>query len=314
MLPSPKDDLILPVKNFINHTLLAPLAWSDFSELFNHYLVRRQKVASSSIDLFPTLTCLAAGGRSENAIQVTAAWLLFVLSARMFDDLADEQKLAREWAHLDRVSMMSMALFAQGAANIALAMLPSGYACKEISLAFNQALAMAAKAQQQETQNQEFSIEQDLGVIATKTGFIFAVGAWAGGIVAAESPCPTTVKALHTFGLNVGIMDQLVDDCQDLAADLAKGIWTLPVFYAISQATKEESTHLRKFLGAAKGGDEEAVETAVAQISAYDAIPWCLTVVAAYQQRALEAIQTLSSQNRSYLINYAKRNNIESII
>lgn len=314
MFPSPKDDLILPVKNFINHTLLAPLAWLDFSDLFNQYLVRRQKSASSSIDLFPTLTCLAAGGRTENAIQVTAAWVLFVLSARLFDDLADEQNLACEWAHLDRGSLMSMALFAQGAANNALAMLPSGYAFKEISLAFNQALAMAAKAQQQETQNQDFSIDQYLGVIASKTGFIFAVGAWAGGMVAAESPCPTTVKALHTYGLNVGISDQLVDDCQDLAADLAQGIWTLPVFYAISQATKEESAYLRTILGAAKGGDADNVETAVTHISAYDAIPWCLMVAAAYQQRALEAIQTLSPQNKSYLMKYAKRNNVESII
>lgn len=250
---SQRQELIEPVAQFISREILPPLEWPLFSNAFSAYLKRRQETPSSYVDLFPTLTCIAAGGVPEEAIPVTAAWTLFVLAARLFDDLADGQQLAPEWSQFGPATNSSMALFALGAANSALALTNSGTTCKEVTLAFNQALALASKSQQLEMDTREFSIEQYLGTIASKTGFIFAVGAWAGGMVATEKPRPTTVKALHDYGLNIGIMDQIVDDCQDLAADLAQGIWTLPVFYALSQAADKERHDLRTALTAARG-------------------------------------------------------------
>ncbi|MCA9918706.1 MAG: polyprenyl synthetase family protein [Anaerolineales bacterium] len=251
---------------------------------------------------------------SGEAVPVTAAWTLFILAARLFDDLADGQQLAPEWSQFGPAATSSMALFALGAANSALAHVGTGTVCKEVTLAFNQALALATKSQYQETEIRELTIEQYLGTIAGKTGFIFAVGAWAGGMVAAEEPCQPTVQALHDYGLNIGIMDQIFDDCQDLAADLAQGVWTLPVFYALSQAADKERHDLRTTLIVARGGDEVAVETAVSLINAYDAIPWSLMAAAAYQKRALAAIEALPEDNKRYLVEYAQRNNAQSVL
>ena len=311
---SHNHELIEPVAQFISCKILAPLDWQTFSDTFAAYLKRRRNTLSSSVDLFPTLACLAAGGESARAIPVTSAWMLFILAARLFDDLADGQQLAPEWSHFEPAVTSSMALFALGAANSALAHIGTGTVCKEITLAFNQALALATKSQHQEAEIRELSIEQYLGSIAAKTGFIFAVGAWAGGVVAAKEPCQLTVQSLHDYGLNIGIMDQIFDDCQDLAADLAQGVWTLPVFYALSQAANKERHDLRTALMAASGGDEVAVETTVSLINTYDAIPWSLMAAAAYQQRALAAIEALPEDNKRYLVTYAQRNNAQSVL
>ncbi|MCA9941950.1 MAG: polyprenyl synthetase family protein [Ardenticatenaceae bacterium] len=314
MFLSNNYELLEPVAQFISCELLAPLDWQTFSGTFAAYLRRRRNTPSAYVDLFPTLACLAAGGESVRAISVTAAWTLFILAARLFDDLADGQQLALEWRHFKPTTTTSMALFALGAANSALAQADSRIVYEEVSLAFNQALALAAKSQQLETENLELSIEQYLGTIATKTGFIFAVGAWAGGMIATKEPCQTTVQGLHDYGLNVGIMDQIYDDCQDLAVDLAQGIWTLPVLYAMSQAKSNKRHELQVALTSASRGEAGAVETAVSLITTYDAIPWSLMAAAAYQQRALAAIEALSPENKSYLVEYAQRNNAQLVL
>ncbi|MFZ1397671.1 MAG: class 1 isoprenoid biosynthesis enzyme [Candidatus Promineifilaceae bacterium] len=311
---SQHQELLEPVAQFIGREILVPLEWPLFSDAFASYLKRRRETPSLYVDLFPTLACIAAGGASVTAVPTTAAWILFILAARLFDDLADGQQLAPEWSQFEPATSSAMGLFALGAANSALAHIGSEIAFKEISLAFNQALALASKSQQLETETLELSVERYLGTIAAKTGFIFAVGAWTGGMVAAEKPCQPTVQALYDYGLNIGIMDQIVDDCQDLAADLAQGIWTLPVFYALSQAADKGRHDLRTALTAARGGDEEAVETAVSLIDTYDAIHWSLIAATAYQQRALSAIQALPDDNKRYLVEYAQRNNIQSVL
>lgn len=314
MLIDATPDLFKPVYHHLNQTILTQLSWSDFTHRLDAYLARRQGTSMMSVDLFPTLACVAAGGSPERAIPVNAAWLLFILSARIFDDLADGQQMAEEWHDINSQTTLALALFSLGAANSAVAQIPSGTVSKEISCAFNQALALAAKAQQESSSANFPSVEQYLATIAAKTGFIFAVGAWSGAMTASDSPCQQTIKSLYEYGLNIGIMDQIIDDCQDLSADLAQGVWTLPVIYALSQSTEKDRHNLLALLSRAKGGEIDAVNTAVAHITTYGSLTWCLTAAFAYQQRAITALKNLPTEKTIYLVEYAHRNDPASVI
>jgi len=85
------------------------------------------------------------------------------------------------------------------------------------------------------------------------------IGAIVGGL---DRP---SIDALTDYGRHVGMIFQIVDDILDLTAtdeelgkpsglDLAEGIYTLPVIYAL-----RESTELRQLLGRPLDGDAVAL-------------------------------------------------------
>ena len=97
------------------------------------------------------------------------------------------------------------------------------------------------------------SEEDYSSTIEGKTAALFATACRIGGMVSkVDDP---TLDALTRFGHHLGMCFQIVDDCLDLTAtdevlgkpsgqDLAEGIYTLPVIYALS-----DSDALREMLG-----------------------------------------------------------------
>jgi heptaprenyl diphosphate synthase len=87
------------------------------------------------------------------------------------------------------------------------------------------------------------SVEDYESAIEGKTAALFATACRVGGMVTgADEP---TLDALTRYGHHVGMCFQVVDDCLDLTAtdealgksvgkDLAEGIYTLPVIYALA--------------------------------------------------------------------------------
>jgi len=100
------------------------------------------------------------------------------------------------------------------------------------------------------TKNDSETSEQSyLEVIRAKTAELFAAACRVGAIVA-EKPSAAE-EALRTYGLNLGIAFQIVDDVLDYAAvqerlgktvgdDFREGKITLPVILAIHRGTKQE--------------------------------------------------------------------------
>lgn len=92
--------------------------------------------------------------------------------------------------------------------------------------------------------------------IATKkTASLFAMACKLGGILADGDP--SRLRALGTFGLNLGVAFQLLDDVQDYTAgqldtgkepgrDLAEGKVTLPVLAAFRQAGRRDKKRIRQ--------------------------------------------------------------------
>jgi heptaprenyl diphosphate synthase len=131
------------------------------------------------------------------------------------------------------------------------------------------------------------------GSIAGKTASLMATACRIGAIVSGlDRP---TVEALTDYGRHVGIIFQIVDDVLDLTAteeelgkpsglDLAEGIYTLPVIYAL-----RSSPELRALLG--RPLDPEGVAQGRALACADGALSYALSVA---DEHAAQAARVLA--------------------
>lgn len=301
---------------FIQDTILEPLGWGEFDALFATYANQRCHSYTAYIDSLPSLACRAAGG-SEDAFPVSAAWILHIMAGRVLDDLADDQGKESVWQQNGRSTALSCSLFALGAANTALSFIQNESTYREISQKFNQALALAAKVQQKPSDSANPTVEDYFKAIAAKTGMVFALGAWAGGYMATSERCSPehgshesssqTCEALYSYGLNTGMMLQIVDDCTDLAEDLVRGEWTLPVLYALAQLKDECRPALIADLNSARGKCPDQIQEVVAQVNELGSLTWSLQVAGAYQQRAIAALDQFPTENKTHLVAYVSQ-------
>jgi octaprenyl-diphosphate synthase len=105
--------------------------------------------------------------------------------------------------------------------------------------------------------NDKIDEEYCLKIIEGKTGTLFSIAAGQPAILAG---CPETeISALAKYGLHLGIAFQLIDDALDysgsslefgksLGDDIAEGKPTLPLIYALQQASAEQAQLIRTAL------------------------------------------------------------------
>ncbi|MDP3559367.1 MAG: polyprenyl synthetase family protein [Legionellaceae bacterium] len=93
------------------------------------------------------------------------------------------------------------------------------------------------------------NLTEYLDIIESKTAILFAASAAIGPIVA--NAAPETERALHQYGLQIGMTFQIIDDILDYTStndvlgkecgdDLAEGKVTLPLLYALESASPAE--------------------------------------------------------------------------
>jgi octaprenyl-diphosphate synthase len=136
-------------------------------------------------------------------------------------------------------------------------------------------------------------------VIKRKTATLFEAGTRLGAVLAG-SPAPVE-EAMASYGLNLGIAFQLVDDALDyrtdngeldknVGDDLEEGKPTLPVIRAIAVGTPQQRTLLREAIEQGGRGRIDAVAEAIAST---DAITYTARLARDYAQRAQEALRVL---------------------
>jgi heptaprenyl diphosphate synthase len=141
-----------------------------------------------------------------------------------------------------------------------------------------------------------FDVERDESAyeeaIAGKTACLLATSCRLGALEAALDP--PLVDVLTTFGRNLGMAFQIVDDILDVTGsdevvgkptgtDLQQGAYTLPVIRAL-----RESAELRGLLG--RPLDTETGERAGSIILAGGAIATCRSTAEAYIRKAMGAL------------------------
>ena len=145
------------------------------------------------------------------------------------------------------------------------------------------------------------SEEDYLRVIEAKTAALFAAAAEVGPVIAGESA--DMKQAARTYGMELGLAFQLVDDALDYggsSADLGKqvgddfreGKITLPVVFAIERGTEQDRDFWRRCLES-DGIEDGDLEHAIELLRKYDAISDTVQRARDYGAGALRALESL---------------------
>ncbi len=145
----------------------------------------------------------------------------------------------------------------------------------------------------------DLSREAYLGIIEAKTAALFAAAAQVSPILSGAGP--EMEHALETYGRELGLAFQLVDDALDyggLAADLGKNVgddfregkMTLPLVLAVGEADDEERAFWTRVITEPNGQQDEDLEAAVAILKRRGALDATLAAARAHAANAVEAL------------------------
>jgi octaprenyl-diphosphate synthase len=266
-------------------------------------------VAAGGKRLRPLLTLAAArlcgypAGPGHQRHVSLAACVEFIHTATLLhDDVVDESQLRRGLASANAVFgnkasvLVGDFLFARSF------QLMTDDGSLKVMAILSSASATIAEGEvlQMSTQNDlSTSVEQYLAVIHGKTAALFAAACRVGAIVA-DRP-QSEELALESFGTNLGMAFQLVDDALDYAADQAvlgktvgddfrEGKITLPVLAAYAAAGEEERIFWRRVIEESEQTPED-LDRALALIAQTDGIEVTLDRAARYAQAARDALE-----------------------
>ncbi len=226
-------------------------------ELAGHIIAAGGKRLRPMLTLAAAQLCGHAGGRH---LRLAAAVEFIHTATLLHDDVVDESSLRRGrdtanaiWGNQPSV-LVGDFLFTRAFQ----LMVEDG--SLEVLAVLSNASALIAEGEvaQLITSNDTSTTEQAyLDVIRGKTAQLFAAAARVGAIVA-ERP-KAEADALESYGMNLGIAFQLVDDALDYAArqaelgktvgdDFREGKITLPVILAFMRGSEEERRFWRRTL------------------------------------------------------------------
>ena len=151
------------------------------------------------------------------------------------------------------------------------------------------------------SKNMETTEDDYLSVIRAKTAALFAAAAEVGPIVANAGKAER--NALKSYGTNLGLAFQLVDDALDYggkAADLGKNVGddfregkiTLPVILAYRRGTEKERAFWRDAIETGNNSDEN-LEKALGLITKYGALADTIARAIHYGTIARDALAPL---------------------
>jgi octaprenyl-diphosphate synthase len=140
--------------------------------------------------------------------------------------------------------------------------------------------------------------EQYLEIISAKTAALFAAACRIAAVVAERDE--TVERALDTYGRNLGIAFQLIDDAIDYASDAAtmgKGVGddfrdgkvTLPVILAYARSNDAERSFWREAIEGRRTSDEDLAE-ATRLLHEHGAIDDTIARARHFGQRAIDAL------------------------
>jgi octaprenyl-diphosphate synthase len=146
----------------------------------------------------------------------------------------------------------------------------------------------------------ETSRERYMEIVAAKTAALFAAAAKSGAVAAGRPGAEAT--ALDTYGRELGLAFQLVDDALDYGGlsatmgkntgdDFREGKVTLPVIFARDAGDEAERGFWRRVVGGERGDDD--FHRALSLIRRHDAINLTLKAAREHAARARAALQVL---------------------
>ena len=164
------------------------------------------------------LCCGAAGGQPEDAVDISAAWLLFYVAAHVFDNVEDLDKPEAWYADYGPGMALNTGCGLFFTASLALQDLlndPNHLpAALEINRAFQEQMLIMSSGQHDDLTRQLINLDQYWKIAEGKSGAFFQLACWAGARLAIDDPI--ALENFSEFGKRLGLLLQLLDDLGDI--------------------------------------------------------------------------------------------------
>jgi octaprenyl-diphosphate synthase len=271
--------------------------------------VARHLIDSGGKRLRPMLTIAAAqmcGYEGENHILLAASVEFMHTATLLHDDVVDESnmrrgKLAARMVWGNQASVL-VGDFLLGQAFRMMVEAGSMQALDVLSHA-STVIAEGEVMQLSTAKNLDTNEDEYLAVIRAKTAALFAAAAEVGPIIAGSNKA--TVSGLRSYGANLGLAFQLIDDVLDYGGsstdmgknvgdDFREGKITLPVVLSCRRGSDDERVFWREALTGGKNDDANLHE-AISLLHRHNAISDTIARARHYCEMARDALAPMKS-------------------
>jgi octaprenyl-diphosphate synthase len=247
----------------VNKTMQADLAGVGsplLAEMLEHAILNGGKRIRPALTVFAARLAMFPSEPPESIYQLAIAFEYLHTASLLHDDVIDHADQRRGSASANYLWGNTPVILA-GDYLLARAMLLAGTVADAKGLGLiGQALTAMTEAEflQMETaRTANRSEENYFAVLRGKTGALIAAACEAGALVAGISP--RQQSAIRTYGSNLGLSFQLVDDLLDylgdpqntgkvVGNDLHEGKMTLPLIHVLQQGQEEDRLYLEQLL------------------------------------------------------------------
>ncbi|WP_343565010.1 polyprenyl synthetase family protein [Kiloniella sp. b19] len=259
-------------------------------------------IAAGGKRLRPLLTLAASqlcDYRGERHLGLAACIEFIHTATLLHDDVVDESDLRRGRATANAIFGNKPSVLVGDFLFSRSFQLMSVDGSLEVIEALSSASAIIAEGEVQQLMIQndlDTTLESYLEVISGKTAVLFAAASRLGAIVA-ERP-EAEKDALSSYGQNLGVAFQLVDDILDYSAkqaelgktigdDFREGKMTLPVLICIRNAEEEEQAFWQRTVGDLEQTDSD-LEKALELMKKYNALEESMQMARDYVSKAID--------------------------
>lgn len=287
----------------VNHVILSH-AHSDIS-LIND--LTAHIVAAGGKRLRPSLTIAAAklcGYDGERHVRLAACVEFIHTATLLHDDVVDASDLRRGTATANALwGNKSSVLTGDFLFSRAFQLMVADGSLDVLKILSDASAIIAAGEVHQLMVSHDLSITQAVyeQVISAKTAALFAAACEIGAVVGEK---PEWREALRSYGENLGMAFQVVDDALDYQAteaeigkaigdDFRDGKVTLPVIFAYAKATEAEREFWKHALESGEDLAPDALRRAKELLLKHDAIHQTMDVAQQFAKAACEALATI---------------------
>ncbi|MFZ4541062.1 MAG: polyprenyl synthetase family protein [Rickettsiales bacterium] len=277
-------------------------------------------VAAGGKRLRPSLTIAAAklcGYVGERHVRLAACVEFIHTATLLHDDVVDASDLRRGTATANAVwGNKSSVLVGDFLFSRAFQLMVTDGSLDVLKILSDASAIIAAGEVHQLMVSHDLAITQEVyeQVISAKTAALFAAACELGAVVGDK---PEWRDALRSYGQNLGMAFQVVDDALDYQAsqsdigkaigdDLRDGKVTLPVIFAYAKASDAERTFWQSTLEAGDAIEDDALRRAKELLMKHDAFGLTLKVAQTFANAACESLKQIpDSQTKQALIDAA---------
>ncbi len=265
--------------------------------------VVRHIVSSGGKRIRPALTLICSklcNYNEKRHISLSAAVEFIHTATLLHDDVVDESKLRRGLPTANEIfGNKASVLVGDFLLSQAFQFMVSDGSLKVLKI-LSDASAIIAKGEVMQLMsegNPQTSIDDYLSIITSKTAALFAAACELGAVVSEKIEHETD---LRSFGLNIGIAFQLVDDALDYVADeeilgktvgddFREGKITLPVIIAYSAGNNEEKAFWTRTMGDLEQTHDD-LDKAITLLEKHNAISKTISMAESYCEKARKSL------------------------